>query len=143
VASSFRILSSRRTIQVRSQTLVEDVQEIVAEALPSGVTFTRLVPLQTFQAQGASALIAPIANNIQAIIDQGYAVGGIGVQKVDANGLISNWVDFTVEINPPDATQPGPFTTTVEVSVQALHDQTDFADTFDPTIQNLAALASA
>lgn len=143
MADQFIVLAQHRTVAVRSPTVVEDVEEITAQTKPSGVTFTRTVPYAVWHAQGASGLLEPIAERIEEILLKWPVSGGVGTQTLDPSGLVVNQVEFTVSINPPDPSQPGPMTATVSIPVQALYTDTDFARYFQPVVDALTATANA
>ena len=137
--ASYAVLNSRRTTWVRSATAVEDVQEFSVITNPSGVTFTRVVPYASFKNHSVASLLAPIANHIETLMANEPIVSGVGVQLVNDAGLITNAVEFTVQYVPADPSQGGPYTTTVQVTVQSLHDEVPGDQLFQSAIQALAA----
>ena len=137
--ANFAVLNSRRTTWVRSATAVEDVQEFSCITIPSGVTFTRVVPIASFLSHSTVQLLGPIATHIETLMGSEPIVSGIGVQLVNDAGLISNAVDFTVQYVPADPAQGGPFTTTVQVTVQQLYDAVPGAQLFQAALAALAA----
>lgn len=138
MAKHFTVMATNRTVEVRSPTLVEDVMEIHATTKPSGVTFVRAVPYKTWAGKGAAGTIAIIAEHIEHIFSvRPSVVSGAAIQQVDQSGLLVNAVEFTVEIDPPSDSQPGPFQSTVTIPVQVLHDQDAYDRYFDPVIAKL------
>lgn len=117
------VLSFYRDQEVRSATSVIDVEVIQFETIPHGVYCERNVPYQSFLENGYDPLIAPIAEAIEYALQNGYADWAVFVQDVGPNGLISNQMQFGVSV-PPTATDPGPYSTTVTVTVQQLYDGT-------------------
>lgn len=125
VYGSVQIVSTRRTVLVRSATQVVDVEEIGAETTRHGVFFLRYVPYQSFADADALVLVAPIGYAIDSALDLDFVVGAMFVQDIDASGLLSNAIEFTVQA-PGTAANPGPFTDTVTVSVQSIYNGDDW-----------------
>lgn len=144
MADNYEILATNRTVDVRSPTLVEDVEEVHVSTKPSGVTFVRLVPYKTFAAKGAGPSVEPIAAHIEHIMaSRPHVVSGAAVQGVDQSGLLTNSVEFLVEYDDETGSRPGPFSDTVTIPVQTLYEETSFDHYFDPVVQRLAAEAAA
>lgn len=121
VYQSVKLLGTRRTVIPRSQTTIEDVEEIQATTTRHGVYFIRYVPYTAFTSSGWLPLVAPIGFAIDSALDLDGIDSAVFVQDVDAAGLITNAIEFTVSIPAPSADQPGPFSTTVEVSIQSIY----------------------
>jgi hypothetical protein len=139
MATDFSIQATNHTVEVRSPTLVEDVMEVHAITKPSGVTFVRAVPYKTWQAKGAGPALGVIAQHIEHIMAvRPHVVSGAAIQTVDQSGLLANAVEFVVEYQSADDSQPGPFHDTVVIPVQALHDDDTFDRFFDPVVKRLA-----
>ncbi len=141
--AGFTIVSQHRTVLVRSQTLVEDVMELTATTTPSGVTFVRSIKYDVWHSGGARAALQPIADHIEAIMDSWPVVSGAAVQQVDASGLITNAVEFVLTLPGELASQAPAHTVSVDVPVQALHDQSDFGSYFNGPLQALQANAGS
>jgi hypothetical protein len=143
VAGNFTVIAQNRTVLVRSPTLVVDVVEVHAVTRPHGVTFTRAIPVATWQRGGVGAALAPIAEHIEHIMDVRPVVSAGGVQNVGRNGLVSNAVEFIVHAR--DAVGPSAFQHQgrVLIPVQALFDQPDFEPYFKPVLDALDAAAGA
>jgi hypothetical protein len=137
----FIIVSTSRTTLVRSSISVEDVEEIQAETVPHRVFFIRYVPYASFDLQFIEVLVTPIAFAIESILGSGLAVGATFVQDLDASNLLTNAMEFTVQVQSSKPGISGPFTTTVTIPIQTLHDTTDFAPFFAGAISNLQAVA--
>jgi hypothetical protein len=143
VAAGFTIDGQTRTVLVRSPTLVQDVVEIHAHTRPSNVSFVRAILYTTWKAHGVGAALAPIASHIEACMAKYPVVSGSAVQHVTAGGLITNYVEFVVTL-PGTADDETPTqTATVQISVQNLHDLTNFDKYFNPVIAALVAAAGA
>lgn len=142
MAAHYIVLAANRTVDVRSPTLVEDVVEVHVRTKPSGATFTRAVPYKSWLHKGAAGTIAIIAEHIEHVFSvRPSVIDANAVQQVDGSGLLSNAVEFIVEIDPPSDDQPGPFQGTVTIPVQVLHDQDTYDAYFEPVIAALHATA--
>lgn len=139
VYDAVRIVSTRRTVLVRSQTQVEDVEEIGAETTRHGVFFLRYVPYQNFADASALVLVAPIGYAIDSALDIPEVVGAQFVQTVDDAGLLTNAMEFTVQYVSPDPTHPGPYTDTFVVSIQSIYNGDDWYSQIGATVQTIAA----
>lgn len=130
VYDAVRVVSTRRTVLVRSSTQVVDVAEIGAETTRHGVFFLRYVPYQAFLDGNALVAVAPIGYQIDSALD----IPGIGpamfVQDVDDAGLLTNAIEFVVSVPAPTPEQGGPFTTTVTITIQEFYDSTDWPTKF-------------
>lgn len=139
VYGAVKVLSTRRIPWVRSTTLVVDAAEIGAETSRHGVFFLRVVPYQTFQDATALVLVAPIGYAIDSALDLDIVAGALFVQELDASGLLTNAVEFTVQAPSPDPARPGPFTTTVTIPIQTLYDSTDWYTRLYAAVQTIEA----
>lgn len=138
---NYRVIGAVRTTQMRTPTSAQDVEELTVSTRPSGVNFVRNVPYQSFTAGTYHADLARIATHIEHILaSRPHVIGASPVQTVDAQGLIRNAVQFLVSYTAKDGT--GPFQDTVNVPVQALHDDESFDAYFDPVVKVLAAAAA-
>lgn len=132
VYQSVKLLGTRRTIIPRSQTNIEDVEEITAVTTRHGVYFVRYVPYTSFTQSGWLPLVATIGFAIDSALDLDGIDAAVFLQDLDEAGLIKNLIEFTVSIPPPSAEQPGPFSTTVTVPIQTIADGLDwFTRLFD------------
>lgn len=139
VYDAVRVVSTRRTVLVRSATQVVDVEEIGAETTRHGVFFLRYVPYQSFLDADALVLVAPIGYQIDSALDLPIVAGALFVQDVDEAGLLTNAIEFTVQAPSPDPAQPGPFTTTVTIPVQTMYDSTDWFTKLYAAVQTIQA----
>jgi len=121
VYQSVQLLSTRRTVIPRGATSVEDVEEIQVQTTRHGVYFMRYVPYQAFQDSGWLPLVAPIGFAIDSALDLPGIDAAVFLQDVDPAGLLTNLIEFTVSIPSPSPDQPGPFSTTVEITVQSIY----------------------
>src|SRR5437899_2987825 len=125
--ASYTSQGSRRDVQVTSPTTVLDVEIVNATTLPGGVYFEFPVPLLSWQQFGDAAFLEPVAEGIEATLGNPNILSAFWAQDLDTNGLIADFVWFTVTIpTPPGKT--GPFTTQVQVPIGYLG--------ADPAIRN-------
>lgn len=115
--------STTPDIQVVGSNQVLDVVRISATTVPSGVTFDVLVPKQGFDDQNWGYWLDPVAEQIEYYIGSGQASSARYEEDLNANGTMTFWIVFTVRIEPPSETQPGPFETEIRVPVEALRDR--------------------
>ena len=131
-AAGVRVLAQNRTVLVRSPTVVEDAMEIAAQSTPSGIGFVRVILYTTWLQSGPKEPLQPIADHIEQIVANHPVVSGAPVQRVDASGLVSNWVEFQVTTKAQHGSPTPTMVAPVRIPVQALHDDTDFARYFAP-----------
>lgn len=144
MATDYTVVASNRTVLVRSATLTEDVEELHVVTKPSGVTFVRDVLYTVWKSGAWKAGIELIAQHIEHIFAvRPHVIAASGVQQVDAQGLISNAVEFIVSVDGTSDANPGPFQSTVTIPVQVLHDDDAFDSYFDATIASLTATANS
>lgn len=139
VYDAVRVVSTRRTVLVRSQTQVEDVEEIGAETTRHGVFFLRYVPYQNFADASALVLVAPIGYAIDSALDLPEVVGAQFVQEVDDSGLLTNAMEFTVQWIDPDPAHAGPYTDSFIVSLQAIYNGDAWYSQIGATVQTIQA----
>lgn len=143
MAGNFSVVGQNRTVLVRSPTLVVDVMEIHAVTRPHGVTFTRAIPIATWQHGGVGAAIGPIATHIEHIMDSRPVVSAGGIQEIGRNGLVQNAVEFIVHARPAVGPGAEQHQGRVVIPVQALHDLPDFEAYFKPVLDALDEAAGA
>lgn len=124
----YTLVSSRRTSEVVSPTVVQDVMLLGARTTPSGVYFERSVPytdwLQSAGLVGAGErldfyLLAP-SDNIETELSSGRAIGASYIEDLDASGLVQGFVSFVLEVTSNNPAKPGPFLTTVDVPMDVV-----------------------
>lgn len=116
--ASYQVVTSYRTVQVMSASTVLDAEYVVCLTVPSGIGFAYAVPLDSWKAGAAGGLLDVIATQLEELAASNHVVGGVGVQDIDAQGLLSDAVDLTVEV---DRTAQGlpPLDGVVTIPVQA------------------------
>jgi len=119
MAANYTNVTARRTVQVLGPTEVIDVEEVGFYTIPTNIYAQVEVPYQAWLSEGPAAWVEPLATAIEGMISGGLATGGTFVQDVDASGLLTDYIEFTVTYTP--TTGLGlPFTTAVDVPVAAL-----------------------
>jgi hypothetical protein len=146
MADRFIVQSQHRDIQVLSPTQVVDVERVAATTVPHNVWFERNVPLVAWNPSDVGLWLEPIASAIEAYIQTGQAVSASFVQDVDDAGLLTDSIEFVVQVPPPSAAQTGPMQTTVVVPINLLAEP-QFSGAlvqplFDSAIANLEGVAS-
>src|SRR6266704_2169398 len=123
MASNWRTVYSYPDVQVLSATLAIDVETVGVVTTPGEVFFEYQFPREEWQGGSGpfvAAALDPIANEVESWL--AYTSGGVGsvadlsyVQDVDASGLLTAFLDFTIRVPSPSTDRPGPFTASVRV----------------------------
>lgn len=118
--ASYSLLASVSTVQVLSPTIVNDVVYCTIQTQPSNVVAS--IPISQAAAGSAAGssvvnlqppILVAFADNIETIIGRGNIIAGTGVQTIDPNGLLQDFVSFTVQYVPPN-------TNTTAITAEAL-----------------------
>lgn len=117
--ASYTLIGSVSTIQVLSTTTTQEAVLATIQTNPSNVVASIPVSQVSFEANSAAETLTALADNIETILGQGKAVGGVGSQDLDNSGLTVYFVTFTVGYDPPGA-PPGQVTVDVDVPVNLL-----------------------
>ena len=143
MASNYVVQDQQRTVQVLGPAQVLDVMRVGATTVPHNVYFQRDIPYLSWRDQGAGPWLGTLADAIEQRLQSGLADSAAFVQDVDASGLLTDAVEFTVTL-PPSGTQPGPMSTTVTVPVNMLTADTAFVgDLVTPMFEDALAALSA
>ena len=118
--ASYTLIGNASIVQVLSAKVSANMEAVTIQTIPSGVIATMLVSQDAFDKQAAGPVLTTFADNIEAIIGQGKAVGGAGSSELDGSGLMQYAVTFEVGYNPPGA-PVGTVTTDVDVPVGLLN----------------------
>lgn len=94
---AFIPLDSFRTVKVLTATDVIDVQYVSAISEPSGFGFAYAVPHDEYVASQGVGLLDVIAVQLEEIGSNGQMVASSGVQDLDKNGLLQDFVAAVVE----------------------------------------------
>jgi len=101
MAANYTVIASESSIQVLSPTLTQPIVQTTLVTHPSNVIASLALDQLDFEAGTAGAILEPFAANIETIMGLNIVIAGQGSQSLDANGLIQDTVDFTVQyVNP-------------------------------------------
>lgn len=117
--AAYILVGSNSIVQVLTPTVSEDMVSCTIQTNPTGIVATTLVSQIAFDSNQAAPELTTFADNIEAVIGQGKAVGGSGSQSLDPSGLLAYFVTFTVGYDPPGA-PTGTVTVDVDVPVGLL-----------------------
>lgn len=143
--ASYLEQGSSRTVQVLSSSQVVEVERVEAQTVPHGVGFWRYVPLAAFNAEGTQPWLEPLGAAIEQRLTSGLADDAQMVEDTDAFGLVQDFVDFAISVEPGPG-KVGPFTAMVRVPVLLLTADTSIvggavSDLFDTAYAALHAIA--
>lgn len=146
MADRFLVQSQHRDVQVLGPSQVVDVERVAATTIPHNVWFERNVPLVAWNPADVGLWLEPIASAIEAYLETGQAVSAAFVQDVDDSGLLTDSIEFVVQVPPPTQAQTGPMQAVVTVPVNLLAEP-QFSGTlvqplFDAAIANLRGVAA-
>lgn len=132
MATNYDIKATIPTIQVLSPTLVQQVMDCTLQSIPSGVIFDYWVDRAVWDAGDAPPLLEMVAGNVEHILSATAAISGVGSQQLDKNGLLDQFVTFTVAATAPGGT-PDALTTDVDVPMHDLDQETFAGENFGLT----------
>lgn len=92
-----QILDSYKTVQVTSDTTVQDIQYITCRTIPTGITFAYPMAHSVWKAGPPYLILNEIATLLEDQVSGGYVVAGSAVQDLDAAGLLADYVDLIVQ----------------------------------------------
>jgi len=118
--AGYTILGSYTTVQVISSTTVQDVQYFTIQTTPSGVVASIPVLEEEFLVVGAGPELQAFAEAIETIMAEANVIAGVGNQIIDDNGLLADYVTFTVQYVGTN-TAPSGVTATADVPVTLLN----------------------
>jgi hypothetical protein len=143
MASNYVTQTQQQTVQVLGPTQAVDVMTVGALTVPHGVYFERVVPLTVWGTSAADPYIGELATAIEQRLSSGLAVSAVFRTDVDTSGLLTDYVDFTVEVAPA-ANQSGPMQAVVSVPVNLLTaDQAFVGDLVTPMFEDAVAKLNA
>lgn len=117
--AGYSLIGSYSTVQVLSPQLVNDVVYCTIQTTPTGVIASIPIAGRTFDQGLMGPELTTFADNIETIVGRGHIIGGTGSQTIDGNGLLQDFVTFTVEYVPPGST-PTSITAQVDVPIGLL-----------------------
>lgn len=130
----YTALGSADTVMVVSPTMTYDANLVTIQT-DGGWTVLRTIPKTDLVAQTAHELLSSLADGVDMLIADGYAIAAWGVQDTDKSDLLYDAVRFTVAYNLPNP-PGGQLTQEVDVRVEFV----SFSATGGPgaSSQNLA-----
>lgn len=118
--ASYSIQGSYSTVQVITPTLVQPIQYTTIQTQPSGVIAAIALDQADFTGGTSNVLLQLFADAIEQIMARSEVIAGIGTQQLDANGLLADFVTFTVQYVGPN-TAPSGVTAEADVPVGMLN----------------------
>src|SRR5690348_18514886 len=95
--ATYDLVGSYSTVRVITPTLTQPVQYTTIQTQPSGVIAAIALDKADFDAGTSAPLIQAFADAIEVIMARPEVIAGIGTQLLDANGLTTDQVTFTVQ----------------------------------------------
>lgn len=105
--ASYSIQGSYATVQVITPTLVQPIQYTTIQTQPSGVIASIALDQADFKAGTSTPLLVAFADAIEQIMARSEVIAGIGTQQLDPNGLLADYVTFTVQYTGTGAAASG------------------------------------
>ena len=121
--AGYSLVASYSTVQVLTPTLVNDVQYCTIQTSDSSVFASIPVSAASFNDNQAASELTNFATAIEQIMGLDGVIAGVGGQQIDPNGLLADYVVFTVAL-PSSGTSSGSVTAEASVPVGLL----DFSD---------------
>lgn len=128
--ASYQLIASESTVQVVAANVVNDVVYCTIITSPSSVIASLPVSKKAFQANQAAEELTSFADNIEQLMLEPGVIGGTGEQSIDTNGLLADYVAFTVRYVPAGGTDTN-ITAEASVPVGLL------SEGGDPTIERI------
>ena len=105
--AGYSIQGSYSTVQVISPTLVQPIQYTTIQTSPSGVIAAIPLDELDFKAGTSGPLLQAFADAIETVMNHPEVIAGIGSQVLDTNGLLADYVTFTVQYVGPNTAKSG------------------------------------
>lgn len=118
--AAYTLMGSYSTVRVLGPKLTIPVEYCTIQTVPSGVVASMPVAKDAFDASQGGPELTAFADAIEQIMARSEVIAGVGEEKIDPNGLISDQVDFTVQYVPPGGTA-GTVTAIAEVPAASLN----------------------
>lgn len=116
MATNYNLLGTESSIQALSPTLTLPTVNSILQTIPHGVIFDYWLAKADFDAGTAPALLEAVCGGVEHIMTSQPVIAGVGNQRLDSNGLLAQFITFTVAYTPPGGTANAA-TVDVEVSV--------------------------
>jgi hypothetical protein len=105
--ASYSIQGSYSTVQVLTPSLVNPIEYVTIQTQPSSVIASIPVQRDVFTSGGAGPELTDFSNAIEQIMARPEVIAGIGSQQLDPNGLLADYVTFTVQYVGPNTASSG------------------------------------
>lgn len=122
MADNYTTFGGYKTIQVLAGGTVIDVQYQPASTVPHQLGFAYSIPYASYQSGDGGGLLDVIATQLEEIYSNGQMTASDGIQDIDANGLLSDFVRATVQYDQAAQGLPSS-TTTVDIPITAFFSQ--------------------
>lgn len=114
MAGNYFVVDQNRDVQVLGSRSVLDVMYVGIRTRPTDMYLCYPVPYELWNSGDAGSFLEALATGAEQMVSQGFAVGGTYVQDVGQNGLLTDYVEFTVQWTDPTGIR-APMTTTARV----------------------------
>jgi hypothetical protein len=101
-----QIIDSYKTVQVLSDTTVQDIQFITCRTVPTGITFSYAMAHSTWKAGPPYVILIDIETLLEDLVTNSHVVGGSAVQDLDSAGLLADYCDVVVQFDQTAAGLP-------------------------------------
>lgn len=105
--ASYSIKGSYSTVQLIGPNLTQPIQYTTIQTSPSNVIAAIALDKAVFDAGTAGPLLTAFADAIEEIMQRSEVVAAIGNQQLDENGLLADYVTFTVQYSGAGAAASG------------------------------------
>jgi len=105
--AGYSLQGSYQTVQVITPTLVQPIVYATIQTSPSNVIASIALDKIDFDAGTGGALLQIFADAIETIMNHPEVIAGIGSQQIDPNGLLTDYVTFTVQYVSSHAAKSG------------------------------------
>jgi hypothetical protein len=105
--ASYTLQGSYSTVQVVSPSLTIPIQYVTLQTSPSNVIVSMAIDKAEFDGGTAGAILQIFTDAVEQIMQRPEVIGAIGNQQLDVNGLLADYVTFTVQYTGPGAAASG------------------------------------
>jgi hypothetical protein len=105
--ASYSIQGSYSTVQVLTPSLVNPIEYVTIQTQPSSVIASMPIQRDVFHSGGGGPELTAFSNAIEQIMARSEVIAGIGSQQLDPNGLLADFVTFTVQYVGPNTASSG------------------------------------
>lgn len=105
--ATYSIAGSYSTVQVVTPTLTQPIQYTTIQTQPSGVIASLPLDKGEFDKGEVGPQLQAFADAVEEIMQRTEVIAGIGSQTIDPNGLLADYVVFTVQYSGAGAASTG------------------------------------